>query len=124
MEITMANKVRAKPSFFFFLKVPLKESTVQGARKERGTTGQTKRNKEGIIAYHWAVREMSRLLFSFKWSWVVMVVDVTIPARAAPEDDKDGFAWLPSEKSEISDEEGLEAVVGESKASACLRSIS
>ena len=80
------------------------------------------------LAYHWAVKDMSRLLFSFKWSWVKIAVDVTMPPKAADtEDDRDednAEVVVSSEASEISDEEdGLEAV-GESRGSACLRSIS
>lgn len=80
------------------------------------------------LAYHWAVKEMTRLLFSFKWSWV-MIVDVTMPPKAAePNDDKDegdnAEVVVSSEAFKISDEEdGLEAV-GETRGSACLRSIS
>lgn len=77
------------------------------------------------LAYHWAVKEMSRLLFSFKWSWVMIFVEVTMPAKTAEPNDKDeddNAEVVVS--SEISDEEnGLEAV-GESRGSACLRSIS
>lgn len=71
---------------------------------------------------------MSRLLFSFKWSWVKIVVDVAMPASTIPDDEDEekvggDSVVVSSEASDISDEEGLEAV-GESRESACLRSIS
>jgi hypothetical protein len=71
---------------------------------------------------------MSRLLFSFKWSWVVNVADVAMPASAVPDEEDvhtvggDGGVE-PVEATNISDEEGLE-LIGESRESAFLRSLS